>query len=84
MRPGLGGQTPAIALSSSIKLEESQAAFAYGFQQFLLKPIDLDDLVDAQGKRILLSKDFSQIIIIPACFEALGLHSPLGSLLLAQ
>ncbi|WP_242024441.1 hypothetical protein [Trichocoleus sp. FACHB-591] len=47
MRPGLGGQTPAIALSSSIKLEESQAAFAYGFQQFLLKPIDLDDLVDA-------------------------------------
>ncbi|MBD2121333.1 hypothetical protein [Trichocoleus sp. FACHB-262] len=47
MRPGLGGQAPAIALSSSIKLEESQAAFAYGFQQFLLKPIDLDDLVDA-------------------------------------
>lgn len=47
LQPDQGSQTPAIALSGSVQEVEREAAFACGFQQFLLKPVDPDGLIDA-------------------------------------
>jgi CheY-like chemotaxis protein len=46
LQPEQGGQTPAIALSGSVREEERELAFTCGFQRFLLKPIDPDELIN--------------------------------------
>lgn len=40
-------QIPAIALSSSLSNNYREQALAAGFQKYLLKPVDLDELVTA-------------------------------------
>ncbi|WP_170319917.1 response regulator [Polyangium spumosum] len=43
--PEVGGRTPAIALTAYARSEDSQRAFAAGFQRHVPKPVDLGRLV---------------------------------------
>ena len=40
-----GGQTPAIALTGYVSLQDRKQALNSGFQEHLAKPIDFDELV---------------------------------------
>jgi CheY-like chemotaxis protein/anti-sigma regulatory factor (Ser/Thr protein kinase) len=42
----LGGQIPAVALTSFAKEEDRMAAFSAGFQKHMAKPVDLSELVE--------------------------------------
>jgi CheY-like chemotaxis protein len=41
-----GGQTPAIALTGYVSLQDRKQALSSGFQAHLAKPIDFDELVN--------------------------------------
>ncbi|WP_413161561.1 PAS domain S-box protein [Capilliphycus salinus ALCB114379] len=45
--PEKGGQTPAIALTAYAKVEDRRRALASGFQEYLTKPLDFEQLVEA-------------------------------------
>jgi two-component system, chemotaxis family, CheB/CheR fusion protein len=46
----LGGQIPAAALTGYASLEEKTKCLAAGFQRYIAKPIDLDELVSIIAK----------------------------------
>jgi len=46
---GLGGRTPAVALTAYARKEDAQRAFAAGFQMHVSKPVDPDHLVTVVG-----------------------------------
>ncbi len=45
LRPAAGGDTPAIALTGYARAQDQQAALAVGYQAFVAKPVNLDDLM---------------------------------------
>jgi CheY-like chemotaxis protein len=45
--PDLGGRTPAIAVSAYVASSDRARALAAGFERYLHKPIDFDQLIDA-------------------------------------
>ena len=44
--PGSGGLTPAIALTGYARPEDKARALSLGYQGFVAKPLDLDELID--------------------------------------
>lgn len=45
LAPALGGNTPAIALTAYARREDAERAVAAGFQRFVAKPVEPDELV---------------------------------------
>ncbi len=45
LRAAAGGDTPAIALTGYARAQDQQAALALGYQAFVAKPVNLDDLM---------------------------------------
>ena len=45
-----GGDVPAVALTALAEAGDRRRALAAGFQNYLTKPVDIDDLVQAVGE----------------------------------